>query len=318
MKRLLLAALVSNVVVAAAGACPAALKSPPIPKAAWTVLVFLNGDNNLEPMAVLDFAEMRKVAASPQVNVVVLFDRIGDYQDEIKDSSVPKWSRTVLFKMTPGTRPRPEDGIDLKQAGFENDELDMGDPLVLKQFVKWGRHRFPAERYALVIWDHGQGWRAGDRKPGTDPFRSAKASPMKAVSFDDTSGHHLYNRDIQNVLSDLGPVGHFDVLGFDACLMAMLESAYAFRGVADWMVGSEDLEPGYGWDYESWLGELVKKPSMDGAFLARTIVRTYEGAYAPNAPTPDPTVTMSAIQLDRVDAAASALNALAQNLEGDT
>jgi hypothetical protein len=104
-------------------------------KAKWTFMVYMAGDNNLSDAGDMDLDEMRAVGSSPDVNVVVQFDRARD-------------RGTTRY---------------LVQKNGENEQTeslgltDCGDPQVLIDFVKWAS-RFSAERYALVLWNHGGGW----------------------------------------------------------------------------------------------------------------------------------------------------------------
>lgn len=131
-------------------------------------------------------------------------------------------------------------------------------------------------------------------------------STYRAISNDDFSKNHLYNRQIQEVLR-ARPV---DVIGFDACLMSMVETAYAMRKGAKTMVGSEELEPGLGWRYDDWLTALTMNPTMDGDTLGIEVVKSYRKKYTPL----DRTATLSCTRLDRVDILAVKISLLADTL----
>src|SRR5947207_3029087 len=122
-----------------------ALSTPP--KARWTVMVFMNADNNLEPDALVNFEQMAKIGSTADVNVVVQLDRIDGYAE-----TVPDWTRTLRFRIEKDMQPIPRYAIE------DIGEADMGDTATLHDFVSWSKRRFPAERYILIIWDHGQGW----------------------------------------------------------------------------------------------------------------------------------------------------------------
>lgn len=303
------------------------LIAQPPQQADWTVMVFMNGDNNLEPFALADFAEMAKVGTTDRVNVLVQFDRIGDYTMWEPNF----WTRTHRFRVTRGMRPEPgmavtgPDGLD----GVNGGEVNMGDPAALVDFVRWAQRAYPARRYFLVIWDHGQGYRAPplvrSRRgldPETlaainplamDPFRSSSASPFRSVSDDETSGDHLFNREIQDALEPLTVAAPIDVIGFDACLMAMVETAYALRRVGTVMVASEELEPGPGWNYTRVIESLVNTPSMDAEALGRAVVKAFEDTYSPGSEA----TTLSAVRLGAVEALADRISKLADLLRAN-
>jgi hypothetical protein len=99
----------------------------------------------------------------------------------------------------------------------------------------------------------------------------------------------------------------FEVLGFDACFMGMLESAYAFRQLAKVMVASEELIPNAGWNYADWLAKLVTSPTMDGFSLGRTLVESYAATYR----TANQNTTLSALDLSGMAALATSVSSLA-------
>jgi hypothetical protein len=305
----------------------------------WTVLVYMNGDNNLEEFALRDFREMARIGSTNDVNIVVQFDRVPGYNDDAGD-----WTDTRRFRVEKGMEPV----IASADPTFAQ-EVDMGNRDALRDFVQWGMKRYPAERNALVIWDHGDGFRFFVNRPGltreernkriakidsllvlrTGSFdRKALATalagtsdvdlagpvsehPVKAASHDETSGNVLFNRAIESALGEALQSRRLDILGFDACLMAMLENAYAFRNVANVLVASEELEPGDGWHYERVLGPLVANPQMTDTALGRQIVKAYETTYGAQ----QQKTTLSAIDLRRIEPVAAAASAFADGLD---
>ena len=127
----------------------------------WTIMIFMNGDNDLEPFAIRDFLEMATHEQSDEVNIVVQFDRSPHWT-----SAHGNWTQALRFLVSQHMRPT------VANAVADIGEVNMGDGEVLVDFVRWAPQAYPAERYALIIWDHGQGWR----------FR-------RAVQID-TSGHN--------------------------------------------------------------------------------------------------------------------------------
>ena len=107
---------------------------------------------------------------------------------------------------------------------------------------------------------------------------------------------------------------HVDVLGFDACLMSMLETAYAVRRGAGVMVGSEELEPGLGWKYDAWLTPLVNDPSLDAAAVGRLVVQSYRDFYLAQGSRDAREATMSCTRLSDVEGLAAAVSELGDAL----
>jgi hypothetical protein len=301
----------------------------------WTVMVFMNGDNNLEEDALIDFTEMARVGSTDKVNVVVQFDRIGKYVTKT-DERFPYWTETLRFRVTKGMKPARENALK-DQRPFE---ANMGAGRTLADFVAWAKRSYPAKRYALILWDHGQGWR-GVLSPtdevrvmvsrsGIDPlrqpavgnvrlgfpFRTAIGSPFRTLSFDETDKDKLYNQEIQLSLQQVLKGEKLDLIGFDACLMAMVETAYAVRDVADTFTGSEELVPGTGFQYDEWLNQLTSNPRMDGRALGKVLVDSFAQRYgtATEVRDPNPLTTLSAVDLTKLDQLAVAITSLSKGL----
>lgn len=248
----------------------------------WTFMVYLDGDNSLESAGLDDFLEMASVGSSKQVNIVVQMDRTAGLYHT---AAYGNWQDTRRFfiskNLTPAASP-------LQNLGEQN----MGDPKVLEDFVEWAITNYPAEHYALSIWNHGGGWRM-DREELAKKAEVVKSrggyetSVSRAVCSDDTDGDILYMKEVQQALESAknrlqeryGVLVKLDVVGFDACLMGMVEVAYALRDVTNYMVGSEMVEPGDGWPYNTIISDLVATPSMAARNLAGLIVTKYYNSY---------------------------------------
>lgn len=135
--------------------------------------------------------------------------------------------------------------------------LDEGE---LADFISWSAQEAPADRYILILWDHGGGTLGGWGYDETDPDVAA-----------------LSLADIRQALSEGGVT--FDIVGFDACLMGTIECAYALEPQADYLVASEELEPGYGWSYTGFLDALAEDPSVGSEELGRIMVDDYARVY---------------------------------------
>ena len=152
------------------------------------------------------------------------------------------------------------------------------------------------------------------------PFRGFNSSipsdkvsipnPVRAASHDDTSNDKLYNREAAEAIKKALGNTKLDVVGYDACLMGGVETAYAFREVAKIFVGSEELEPGNGWDYSDWLAKLTAKPDMDAVELGRVVVDSYKTTYSQA----DGATTLSAVDLGKISDVAQHVSATADAL----
>lgn len=231
------------------------------PIAEWTFLVYLDADNNLEREAVDDFLEMSSVASSPEVNVVVQFDRIPGY-----DSRYGDWTGTKRYHVQQGMTPLPANALsDLGEA-------NMGDPQTLAAFLAWGKATFPARRTAAIIWNHGDGWRRA----------SLYKEPRKAIAWDDTNGRDSLDiAELGDVLATVTGNGAdpIDLLAFDACLMAMVEIDAQLSPYVRVRTASEETEPGTGYPFDTILADLRTHPQWDAADLGKSIVARYYEAY---------------------------------------
>jgi hypothetical protein len=193
----------------------------------------------------------------------------------------------------------------------------MGKPQTLTDFMKWGITHYPASHYFLIIWNHGQGYRAEARIAGRPmPKRPGlpSAAPFRSVSSDDVYGSKLYVRQIEDALKAVEAQdlhSHpIDIIGFDACLMAMVENAYAFRDAAGLLVASQELEPGDGWDYQPWLKSLSANTKLAPSEVAKSVVDAYQAAYEKS----DATTTLSAVDLHQATRLAKAVSELGEGM----
>ncbi len=142
------------------------------------------------------------------------------------------------------------------------EDADMGDVNTLADFIRYGA-QIPADHRVFVFWDHGGGSAAG-------------------VCFDERTGNYLDLNDIRKAFTathqpsvDNPP---FEMIGFDACLMATYDTVNTLDGLARFMTASEEVEPGLGWNYKDWVGALAENPAMGGAKLGQIICDTYFAA----------------------------------------
>ena len=290
-------------------------------------MVYMGGDNgstlsSLEGAGEADLAEMKQIGSTDHLNVVVQYDRMSDH-------------RTRRYRITRG-------GALVRDQVADLGETNTGDPQVLRNFISWAVTTYPADHYALVLWNHGSGWKEDNiyalgksLKLGQEALTSRQArrfaqrrasraffnttmarlleqlSPTRAVLFDDSSRDFLDNAELTNVLAfAAGVIGaKLDLLGMDACLMSMLEVAYQCRRSVNVFVGSEETEPAAGWPYQRVLGLLSKNAEQEASALGTAVVSEYVASYE-TAPVTE-VVTQAALDLRRADAAATALDGLA-------
>lgn len=167
----------------------------------------------------------------------------------------------------------------------------MTDPSTLADFVSYCGENYPAERNVLILWDHGGGALYGY---GIDEI---------------TGGDSMQINEIDKALEKAGV--RFDFIGFDACLMATVETACMMDRHADYMIGSEEIEPGSGWYYTGWLNLICKDPSVSVEKIGKTIVDDYIRVCGEE--NPDDGCTLSMIDLAEMDHVYDALCAFSSN-----
>jgi hypothetical protein len=213
------------------------------------------------------------------------------------DTSNGNWTTTRRYYITQDFDPVQINSTLIDDLG----ELNMGDPQTLVDFAHWAAINYPAKKYLLVIWNHGGG------------FRSLNLA--KDIVWDDTNGgDKITMSELEDALSMISAqIGkNIDIVGMDACLMAMTEVAYQIKDYADILVTSEESEPESGWPYDTILSQLTSNPSLTSTQLATNIVDDYIFAY------PTTYVTQSAIDLSYMDTLAGQLSNLASAIISDS
>jgi hypothetical protein len=255
----------------------------------WTLMVYSDGDNNLEPYAISDFLRLAGIGSTNDVNIVVEMDRIPGYSPDYGD-----WTDCKRFFITKDLTPTP--GNAIQDLG----EVNMGSPNTLQDFASWGVQNYPASRYCLVLSDHGSGCVS----------QQVYFIP-KGVCFDDTSGGDcLTLPELGQALSGVSKI--MDVIFFDACDMGMIEVAYQIKDCASFIVGSEEVGwagiPGY---YNTLASTLTTNPSILPSNFASAIVTIYINWIGGSLK-----ATMSATDSSKLSSLKTATDNFAQKLKG--
>lgn len=243
-------------------------------RASWTVMVYMSSDS-LEEFALQDFLEMSAIGSTQNVNIVVQCDRTNGLSNAHSD-----WTDTRRGMIRRGDKPDAAWGTSIG-------EVNMGDVNTLGSFVNWGMSNYQADQYALVLWGHGSGF---------------------DVSIDENTRDGINARELNHVLQTA--IDSVDLVGSDACLMGMMEFAYEVRNSASVFVGSQELEPGTGWDYTSILGDLVSSPMLSAAQFGADIVYRYAQTYQGSNNGVEETLSAIDLSALRHNSAGSLSNAL--------
>jgi len=206
-----------------------------------TIMVYMCGTDleSRSGMGTADLQEMLAADVGDNVNLIIYTGGCKSWRNNVVSSSVNQ-----IYQITGGKM----------RLLVENAEsASMTDPDTLSSFIQWCAKNFPANRNQLIFWDHGGGSISGY---GYDEKYSRSGSMDLA--------------EINQALKAGGV--KFDFVGFDACLMATLETALMLTPYADYMIASEETEPGVGWYYTNWLNKLSKDTSTETIWLGKQIV----------------------------------------------
>jgi hypothetical protein len=232
--------ILATVILMLAQAAPAVATPPPgkgnrPTQASWTFMVYIVGDNNLDEYVPLDIeTELAPAGSNDDVSVVALADR----------AATAEWSQTLLFYVTQGMEAIPDNAVE------DWGEANMGDPQTLIDFIQWTKANYPAERYALSLWNHGWSWRPGHT--------------MSDESHNDTLDQH----ELKEVLDQTGPI---EVIMYDACQMATIENQATVRAYSQAIVHSQEYVNWDGIEYELVIPALHEDPELTPEELAVVI-----------------------------------------------
>ena len=250
----------------------------------WTLMLYLDGEDiNMQSdyLAAFDAMIAANVGSDANVNVVVQFDRMPG------NPGYGGWTEAERFYVTPGMQPIPANAIADWGDGQGGREVNMADGATLRTFVTWAAVSYPADRYALIVADHGFGWRG----LCIDWTSAGESMPLKSFA---------------TALQGL-PFS-IDLLGLDACLMQTADVGYELRACdIDVVVGSE--VPGTTWPLAQDIAAITSAPGVATETLARQYCDLYFAAHPG-----EHDLTQSAYRLDEMAPLASAVKALGDAL----
>lgn len=249
----------------------------------WTILVYMNAANDLYPYSTLNMNQIEEVAGNPNVRFVVQWKQ----SQSNFPSSTFNGTRRYLAK------PDVTNNIASQLVQNMGTSVDMGLPSTLADFISWGKANYPANRYGLIVWNHGNGWQ-----------RSANST--RAVSYDDQTGNAIQIYQLDSALGS----NHFDFLAWDSSLMQMLEVAYEVRSNADYVIGSEESPPGEGYPYDD-----VFRPFRDNATAStRNLSKSFVDGMVNDPRYTSRKITQSVIESSKLPALANSVSELAVTL----
>lgn len=213
-----------------------------------TLVVYMAADNDLESYAIQNLKAMEH-ADFENMNVLVLLDRAEGF-----DETNGNWTDTRLFELKHDDTDSNiimSKRLSCPPLGISNKvetELDMGNPSVLWNLLNYTRNNYESEKYALIIWGHGTGWRYAGGNAGNYNSRG----DIRAAAIDDRTGSYMSVHDMGRALRNQG----LCVIGFDTCFGGVFENVYELKSHAEYTVASPGITPSGGWNYKSLLEDL--------------------------------------------------------------
>lgn len=246
-------------------------------KKEWLVLIYMAANNDLYPYAARNIKEAARNA--------------------------PENSYIIIQTAEPGNKKTKRYLIEKNKAiclNKETDKLDSGAVETLVDFITWSANHYPADHILLDFWDHGTGCIDPEYRGGINPAELFKFNnnnmmleldrsrsylslfeESRGVCFDESFGTYLTNQKIDEALKKTCHIikKKIDIIGFDACLMSMMETADIIKNYANYMVASQEVELGAGWRYDLVLNILKNKTTEPKKF-AEHITEAYKNAYS--------------------------------------
>jgi hypothetical protein len=227
----------------------------------WTIMVFMNGNSNIEPYALADINRFETAGSGEKVNIIAELGRPrGLDNDTAADGD---WSGSRRYYIVKDGDKEHISSPVLMDLG----KTDMGDYREVVSFMKWAKAAYPAKRYMLIIWDHGWGW--------IDPKKPAGGS--KSISHDFTTGSYIKTTDLGKIFAEGGRV---DLYASMACFMQMAEVAYELKDAADVIVGSEEVVQLPSFNFEDFFAYMLRRPETSAELAGANMAETFRELYS--------------------------------------
>lgn len=235
------------------------------PEREWTIMLYMNGKSNVEPFVFEDVNELEAVGSTPEIAVVAEVGRAGDAS--VDEAAGGSWSGARIYYIEKDSDAKVVTSPVLSSIP----KLDMGDYKEVVKFTSWAKAKYPARKYALIIWDHGWGW--------LDPKRGAtwKSPLSRSISHDFTTNNYIRTEEMRPMMRGVGKVDFYASM---ACFMQLAEVAYEMRDYADVVVGSEEVIQLPSFDFTAFLTRLNAKPHSSSEEAGKYLVDTFKDFYS--------------------------------------
>ena len=253
-------------------------QSQKIYKKDWNFMVYIASNNNLYQNSIKNIQQMMQIGSNLNINILVQQDTYG--KNEISRYYIEKGNLHLMYT--------------------QNNCLESisGTPQNLYKFAEWAISNYPANHQALILWNHGSGiedpaiWGRVCKQYPNEIFSinsqtglmelTRKSQKERGIAFNDVFKTYITNQELKNTLQKIKTnlLGRrkIDIIGMDACNMAMLEVGTQIKDATRYMVGSEEVEPATGWNY-SFVLKPFEKHSLKPKEFVKHIVQAYKQEY---------------------------------------
>lgn len=210
----------------------------------YTILVYMCGSNleSENSLATANIEEMCSINLNSNINLI------------IETGGAKIWNTKYSISPNEIGRYKVENNRLTKIAS--KTKSNMGDQATLIDFVSWGMDKYPADKTALVFWNHG-------------------GAMYGCCADENFSNDALTNAEVKSALiSSLGDK-KLEWIGYDACLMQVQDVADYNSNFANYMVASQETEPGQGWDWDIWLNKLSENTNISTLDLLSSVADSY-------------------------------------------
>lgn len=248
----------------------------------WSFIVYMAADNTLRLHALPNIYQMAQQSSNNKVNIFIHLDLHLPGEKKITKRLYIEKDR--LIQVAPDT------------------VMDSGDPATLIDFFKEAHGRYPARRWAVILWDHGSGYLDNP---------ALLRSNSRAICLDETYNDFLTNTKLVEAFSAIQQIikRKLDIIGCDACFMQMCEVALLVAPYAKFLVASQHTEPARGWNYYEVL-RIFEHSSPTSYVLAQHMVKAYKATYQSISKE----YTQSAVNLEYIELLHANITTLAQLL----
>ncbi len=229
----------------------------------WTIMIYGHGDHNLSPSLVADMQEMEAAGSGADFNIVLQAD-FDAHNEKNVSGGLPSalGSGVSRFLVQQDSDRNAITSVPVERLP---ESMNLDDPAVLTQFVTWAAQKYPADRYGLVLWNHGGQWEGGFGGDSQDGTLEEKGSLSTAQ----------IRSAVSAAMQTIG-IKKMEFVAFDTCLMGGAEVLADFVPLTDTFLACAELDYGDGWEYGAALGFLKANPTVAAIDFGRAEVRAWE------------------------------------------